>query len=816
MSRRAVFVIWGVLMLLFALALVLWQSASPEMGPRSAPTQGRSSRLSTDSPDGGLASTHASGGPTLTIPEEAPAENSGEDPWPPPGTIFGTVRTVDGDPVAESEVEARSFPEARFGYQPSGALGPIEFSTRSDADGRYSVQVPPGIEHAVAASSPGLASAVGQARAGDRLDFVLALAPVLRFEVMAQACEAIEGARVRIRERDQALVEVAAVTDASGKASINGLPDALVLEFTVDHDEYCRERGEVSLEAGQETTIEVVLDTGASVEGTVLDAETKRPIAGASVALHVDPHKTARTDEAGVFELQGVPFAGTWALCAGAAGFSDEVRLVDPEPDRPPPVIEFLLEPGRTLVGRVVADAGTVAGARIAAVGHRMADGVVVQDAAEAVSAEDGSFQIVGLACSARHDVLFTHQDLARVRVLVLPGAAGTTSLGDVFLPEASTVEGAVIDETTRPVEGARVTLRGGPVHRIEPEGRSGDAAGPEAVVGAAAVVLKRIDLPFELERFTTGADGGFVFPSLPAGPYEIGVECEGFVSAKRQVVVEEDLVDVQFTVQRGFAVSGRVYDDESKAAVASALVLMERVLDHSSTSAEHFERRVKTDASGAFKLSGMPVSAYRVRVSHREFLLHDGEFAVGSFSPVNGAVAWEIPLKSRRRAVSEEVDRVAAALGWDAEAAAAVETLFLDTSSDVERREGLKRILGESRSDEVESHYHQAAWSEARARVAAGMRQVLTLAGVQSGAGAETAEALISAAATDILQVWYGDGPKAVRDETARRSREERMQAVADELRKNLERPETGLSRREAHAVYDAWKRAQVFPLLR
>lgn len=84
----------------------------------------------------------------------------------------------------------------------------------------------------------------------------------------------------------------------------------------------------LEVQAGRSVTgVRIVVALGASLKGTVTDAQTRKPIAGAQVALDsvtssgVTTIPSATTDESGAYTLEGVPPAGLFSVRIAKDGY---------------------------------------------------------------------------------------------------------------------------------------------------------------------------------------------------------------------------------------------------------------------------------------------------------------------------------------------------------------------------------------------------------------------------------------------------------------------------------------------------------------
>jgi protocatechuate 3,4-dioxygenase beta subunit len=239
------------------------------------------------------------------------------------------------------------------------------------------------------------------------------------------------------------------------------------------------------------------------------------------------------------------------------------------------------------VTGRVLDPAGApVVGAKVVWEPYRTDEETLVDETlgtspaviGETVTDTEGRFRVVldkpGLEVS--------------IRVLpgALPGAlvggpydsAEDAALGDVQLSVAEKVSGRVADDAGKPVAGAKVRAYGG--------------------------------LPFEDEDLTlyaeatTGADGSFTIGNAPASAGRVTARAKGY-SPVTQTAFRERATAARLTLRGGGIVTGSVLDPAGKPA-EGAIVLAGALA-------------VKTDASGAFRIEGVPAGAPAVEAFSKD-----------------------------------------------------------------------------------------------------------------------------------------------------------------------------------------------------
>lgn len=295
--------------------------------------------------------------------------------------------------------------------------------------------------------------------------------------------------------------------------------------------------------------IEIRLLAGGTLEGSVRSADG-RPVAGARVQwvpqqaghsaprIRIDP---ATTDADGRYVLSGLP-PGPATVQATHADHLDSERARADVTDGSATSLEFVLQPGAAIVGRVLdADGEPAAGAQVSVT---PTDGEAQKAGARwrAVQARsDGTFRVGGLAV-ARHDVRVTVAS-APVEVVtgVLPGGADL----DVRLVRALHITGRL-----RLAGGGRIT---GVAAQVSVDGKIWESARLEA------------DGTFAFERLREGTYL-LKFGALPSSP-------RGTPPANvRERVVEgvaAGTEGLEIVLEPGLVISGAALDSERRPLVA-------------------------------------------------------------------------------------------------------------------------------------------------------------------------------------------------------------------------------------------------------
>jgi len=472
----------------------------------------------------------------------------------PARTARGKVQDPAGRPIAGAEAVAR--PALRPG---SADDGPAEAmaspAVQSDAQGVFSLPELPAAEVELSVRRKGYAPAVfpalripsgtGPAGTGPADLGVVMLRPgtTLAGRVIDHRGQAVPGGEVFLldqpagpNEMDRALEDrkPAAKVAADGLFSIEDLARGTPVHVVVRAPGYLT----ALVRAVRPPTAKPVvirLEPEAALVGRVVD-EAGDPVPGARIDLHwqaflpEEPDRpvgepilrNTRADGEGRFELRGLPAlpGGTTARVSVTAPTFVPLEAVEVELPRPATAgeLRLVLERGAVLQGRVTTAAGEPVPAVRVGVGGSAAS-----------TNDDGLYWLEG-AELGRQEVLFLHPSYGRVAkpFEIQPGI----NVLDVSFEPGVEVTGRVVDDTGKPVPGARVELA--PENRFEPR----------------------------QYRDVTGEDGRFRLAPVLAGKYRLKAGANGFTDTERPgtlAVAGEPVSNLEVTLDRGAVLSGRI-----------------------------------------------------------------------------------------------------------------------------------------------------------------------------------------------------------------------------------------------------------------
>jgi len=304
-------------------------------------------------------------------PEFAPAESrvAVEDGVDPPeiivrlskgGTITGTVRDATG----------RSIPEGRVVLKNGRG---DDRTTTTGVDGRYVFERLSPSTYSLSRAGPGAPTGVQHATVeeGETVVVDFGGAPAVRLEgLVLRGGEPAAGALLRFMRHGGGVIETAR-SEADGAYEV-GLPAAGTYSVVVRTGPPGGPAGGILLMLTvpdePEVTRDLVFATS-GITGIVLDAEG-RSISNAMVI--VEDATTAgggstMTDSSGAYVVEGLE-AGNYRVTVSASGFQPAERFADVPDTRIASGIDFRLEPGRRLRGRVVDPLGRGLGGAIVVV----------------------------------------------------------------------------------------------------------------------------------------------------------------------------------------------------------------------------------------------------------------------------------------------------------------------------------------------------------------------------------------------------------------------------------------------------------------
>jgi hypothetical protein len=214
--------------------------------------------------------------------------------------------------------------------------------------------------------------------------------------------------------------------------------------------------GAVAQGAGQAVPGQAV-PAQATVRGIVRNAMTGKPVVGAQVKIEGETEIGGLTDEAGRFEISGVP-VGAQTVTVSKSGFFDRGGSFEVDPERgfagpvhhvqvalEMPDLAFTLEPTSVLHGHIdLSTGGAAVGIEVELLRQTVQDGRAVwQPAGETTTGGDGSYRFEELQAGVY--ALYTQPAMAN-EPAAKPGNGGAIEhwgCASIFYPDARDLAGA-------------------------------------------------------------------------------------------------------------------------------------------------------------------------------------------------------------------------------------------------------------------------------------------------------------------------------------------------------------------------------------
>jgi RNA polymerase sigma-70 factor (ECF subfamily) len=482
--------------------------------------------------------------------------------------------------------------------------------TQTDADGEFRIALEPGQPHELEVRVdryPPLH--YGDRYAGERMTVRLCRPAELHLRVLrAGDGMPVADALVRLRpKRDGALGSRGVLdlgrTDDQGRTHSNWLSGGEFVAAILPPLEVSTRIG-VSLVAGERLERDVYIELGDTVRGTVRDAASGSPLAGAELSDSWTFERTVKTDARGEYTLPGL-CSNCTQVYARAAGHELAWKEAREWPSRRiQGPVDFALASGLRVRGRVVDARGAPLQGVQASIGvSARAVGAPFDDVtfASGRSAADGSFELVDVRRTGACAVHLRDPGYATAVYDLAPPTSDQVVLeaGTFTLLPGLLLRGVVVDERARPVPDWPVDLRGWNADRA----RYSQAAtqGLDPYVGA--------------RHARTDDLGRFSFAELSAGTYKLEAKCprqDGGASQQVELGPAGQHEPLQLVLKGGLAIAG-VALDPAGLPLHGFYIALHPEFEANAAERQRLNHHGLVDRAGRFRFEGLIAGSYRV-----------------------------------------------------------------------------------------------------------------------------------------------------------------------------------------------------------
>ncbi|MEE9392182.1 MAG: carboxypeptidase regulatory-like domain-containing protein [Planctomycetota bacterium] len=535
----------------------------------------------------------------------------------PEGILQGTVYDLNGKPLAGTKIKLFKFKQVPM---PKTGRTRIDFAQKevkmatTDATGHYEFKEClakyPGKQLSMKSLNREYVAVLkDHVGAGMVVDFKLQRgARVMGVITDRDTGKPIEGVRVKGDVKNvtssmhsyERFTEVTK-TDSQGRYELNGAP-AGRLQMLLEHEDY--EMSYIAPSQGLDTTLgndlkfSFKMKRGIVLNGLVIDATTRKPIAGAVFTYKEMPfisHAKEKTGILGKFRVKGIS-RGFRSIEIMAKDYTHLRQNVDFNDDDMAKEIIFELKPAGRARGLVLDDNGDPVENADIYVAIQIGVFFKIRDYPETRTDAQGQFEVRNLGDGVEYKICAAREGWTVGVGEVLRGATGEV-VEDVIVTvdRGSVVQGQILDQSGVAIAGAEVALYKPPVQGVWfPPGFKVGQKSDESVVADET--------------------GTYKFKGLHAGRYRLSVDHVEYIAvASKQVDISagNESLNYDFNLERGRTISGRVVDDVGNV-VAGARV--------DATQGRNIRQRVSatTDESGEYVIRRLHDRPYRIFASSR------------------------------------------------------------------------------------------------------------------------------------------------------------------------------------------------------
>ena len=492
-----------------------------------------------------------------------PAQEAG----PASQHLFGRVLDSARRPVVGAGIELRRYPLFGFnGLDVANRRVPRRIlETTTDEEGRFATELPIGLPFELHVVTEHSAREIRPAvYAGESVEIALRRGSFLEGHVTRDGDKSpVVGARLRGWTTASSIEILHGETDDAGSFRFEHLvPEAMTLEVLAPglaNPAWQR----LTLAPGRTLRCELTARDASVLHGRVIDARTRRPIAGAEVAPSWTFKEFVSSDADGDYELRGVEYDEVYVRAAGYGRQGHKVVLGDR-----PLELGFELEPGRRVTGTIVVATGQpVAGVYVAAMASERVGDQQQTDWCAMFTGPDGRFELDSVRRDIPHSLVVRGDGFGTLIYDVPEDEAQRDAMdfGAIRVEPAVYLTGRVLDEHGGSIPDANVSLRGWNADRFR-------------FLTSEAARRRQASQPKQRGSFyvnvrSTRSDtlGRYHFADVAPGNFSIGAVVEevtprvvgsSVVEAPGQTVEVErgsERLEHDFTIELGRVIRGRV-----------------------------------------------------------------------------------------------------------------------------------------------------------------------------------------------------------------------------------------------------------------
>src|SRR3989339_385432 len=358
-------------------------------------------------------------------------------------------------------------------------------------------------------------------------------------------------------------------SSVTGTYTVTGLPDGIyyIYCYPPSGTNYVRKvLTDVYLNGNQTTTLDISLEMGGAISGRVTD-QSGNPVYNAYVYTPGPDSKYSYSSSTGVYTIRGIPVGFGYTIYCEKPYGSNFISLsssnISVEADQTS-IVDFVLQPGAIISGRVTDTAGTpVYNAQISVSGPSYNYGYSFSTGGYAVKGLlSGTYTIY---CYAPHD-----SNYISTRTANISASTGQVTTVDFVLQEGNMIRGRVTDQSGNPVYQAYVYTSGNGNYDY------------------------------------SSSTGGYTVRGLVSGTYRVYCDAPNnlnFIDSRVDNVTVNtgQVAEVNFVLQSGGIISGKITDDSGNPVYDARVYLSDSSNSYSGYSSSTGGYTVKGISGGVY-----------------------------------------------------------------------------------------------------------------------------------------------------------------------------------------------------------------------